>query len=87
MNTGCTLTPLDSDVIAPSDGMDDLGLSAFLLDNGTPGHGHFPLLPTSLAIDAGNDAACPATDQLREERVGPCDIGAVEFQSVTVSRR
>src|SRR5919108_621659 len=57
----------------------DPGLGAFT-DDGTPGHGHFPLLPTSQAIDAGNDAVCPDTDQLGQPRVGPCDIGAIEFQ-------
>ena len=37
-----------------------------------------PLLPNSPAIDAGDPAACPATDQRGLARVGVCDIGAVE---------
>ena len=36
----------------------------------------------SQAINAGNDAACPSTDQLGTPRNGPCDIGAVEFYPV-----
>jgi hypothetical protein len=71
--TGCTIT------LQPSDLTGDPGLDTFT-DDGTPGHGHFPLLPSSQAIDAGNDAACPKTDQLGAPRVGPCDIGAIEFQ-------
>jgi hypothetical protein len=58
-----------------------------LTDNGKPGYGHVPLLPTSQAIDAGNDAVCPRRDQLGQRRVdipdmgtSHCDIGAVEFQ-------
>jgi hypothetical protein len=53
---------------------------------GTPGNGHFPLLPTSQAIDAGNAAVCPRRDQLGHRRVNirgvgtsRCDIGAIEF--------
>jgi hypothetical protein len=57
----------------------DPGLDAFA-DDGTPGHGHYPLLATSQAVDAGDDQACPATDQLGQPRAGRCDIGAVEFQ-------
>jgi hypothetical protein len=71
--TGCTIT------LQPSDLTGDPGLDTFT-DDGTPGHSHFPLLPSSQAIDAGNDAACPKTDQLGAPRVGPCDIGAIEFQ-------
>jgi hypothetical protein len=71
--TGCTIT------LQPSDLTGKPGLAAFT-DDGTPGNGHFPLLPTSQAIDAGNEAACPRTDQLGAPRVGPCDIGAIEFQ-------
>jgi len=76
--TGCTLTPQASLTGDP-------GLDAFT-DDGTPGHGHFPLLPTSQAIDAGNDAVCPKRDQLGQRRVhihgvgtSRCDIGAIEF--------
>ncbi len=71
--TGCTIT------LQPTDLTGDPGLDAFT-DNGTPGNGHFPLLPGSPAINAGNDAFCPPTDQLGEPRMGPCDIGAIEFQ-------
>jgi hypothetical protein len=71
--TGCTLT------LQPSDLTGDPGLDAFT-DNGRPGNGHFPLLPTSQARDAGNDAICPRTDQLGRRRLGPCDIGAIEFR-------
>lgn len=71
--TGCTIT------LGPSDLTGDPGLDAFT-DNGRPGHGHFPLLPTSQAIDAGSDALCPRTDQLGRLRIGPCDIGAIEFR-------
>jgi hypothetical protein len=49
-----------------------------------PGQGYVPLLPTSPAIDAGPTHACPPTDQLGQPRVGPCDIGAVEFQPPAV---
>jgi hypothetical protein len=65
--------------LLPTDLTGDPGLGPFT-DDGIPGHGHFPLLPGSPAIDAGNDAACPATDQLGQSRVGRCDIGAIEFE-------
>jgi hypothetical protein len=77
---GCTITLQSSDLTG------DPGLDAFT-DDGTPGNGHVPLLSTSRAIDAGNDAACPKRDQLGEKRVGLCDIGAIEFQGTAVSRR
>jgi hypothetical protein len=70
--TGCTIT------LQPTDLTGDPGLDTFT-DDGTPGNGHFPLLPTSQAIDAGNDAACPRTDQLGQRRIGRCDIGAIRF--------
>ena len=80
VRTGCTLT------LQPSDLTGDPGLETFT-DNGTPGQGHFPLLLTSQAIDAGNDAVCPRRDQLGQRRsniprVGKsrCDIGAIEFR-------
>jgi len=63
----------------------DPGLGDFR-DDGTPGHGHFPLLPTSQAIDAGNDVVCPRRDQRGQRRVNIrgvgtsiCDMGAIEF--------
>jgi hypothetical protein len=75
---GCTIT------LQGTDRTGDPGLGA-LTDDGTPGNGHFPLLPTSPAINAGNPAACPKQDQLGEPRVGPCDIGAIEFQGAAVA--
>jgi hypothetical protein len=71
--TGCTITLLPSDLTG------DPGLATFR-DNGRPGNGHIPLLKTSQAIDAGNKAGCPRTDQLGRLRLGPCDIGAIEFR-------
>jgi hypothetical protein len=71
--TGCTITLLPTDLTG------DPGLGDFT-DDGTPGNGHFRLLRRSPAIDAGNDAFCAPTDQLGRRRVGPCDIGAIEFQ-------
>jgi hypothetical protein len=71
--TGCTITLRDSDLTG------DPGLGDFT-DDGTPGNGHFPLVKGSQAIEAGNDAVCPRFDQLGHPRVGPCDIGAIEFQ-------
>ena len=70
----CSLTLQDTDRTG------DPGLDEFT-DDGTPGHGYFPLLPTSQARDAGNDAVCPRTDQLGRRRIGPCDIGAIEFRA------
>ena len=57
---------------------------------GTPGsYGgqtqSFPLLPGSAAIDAGNAADCPLTDQRGVSRVGNCDIGAFESQGFTLA--
>jgi hypothetical protein len=70
--TGCTIT------LQPSDLTGDPGLDTFT-DNGKPGNGHFPLLSTSQAIDAGDNAVCPKRDQLGRRRIGPCDIGAIRF--------
>ncbi|HWK25586.1 MAG TPA: fibronectin type III domain-containing protein [Solirubrobacter sp.] len=42
------------------------------------------LLHGSPAIDAGADAACPATDQRGEPRHGTCDIGAFEAHPLGV---
>jgi hypothetical protein len=64
-----------------SDLTGDPGLAAFI-DDGTPGGGRFPLLADSRAINAGNESACPPTDQLETPRNGACDIGAVEFYPV-----
>jgi Right handed beta helix region len=76
--TGCIIALLPTDVTG------DPGLGDFT-DDGTPGQGYLPLLPESPAIDAGDSAACPTTDQLGQLRVTPCDIGAIEFASVTVT--
>jgi len=70
--TGCSV------VLQPTDLTGDAGLGAFT-DNGTPGNGHIPLLPTSPAINAANDAVCPEKDQIGQPRKPHCDIGAVEF--------
>jgi len=70
--TGCTITMQGTDLTG------NPGLDTFT-DNGTPGNGHFPLLPTSQAIDAGNNAVCPRKDQIGQRRIGPCDIGAIRF--------
>jgi hypothetical protein len=71
--SGCTI------VWQPSDLTGDPGLDAYL-DDGQPGHGHYPLLAMSQAVDAGNPFTCPITDQLGRPRSGPCDIGSSEFQ-------
>ena len=71
----CTIT------LQPTDLTGDPGLDVYT-DDGQPGHGHYPLLRTSRAVDAGDPAACPSQDQLGQPRVGPCDIGAVEFHPV-----
>jgi hypothetical protein len=65
-------------VLQPTDLTGDPGLGTFT-DDGTPGNGHFPLLATSRAIDAGNDAVCPKKDQIGQSRKPHCDIGAIEF--------
>jgi hypothetical protein len=45
------------------------------------------LPPGSPALDAGNDATCPATDQRGVPRPqgAHCDLGAVEYKTVTIS--
>ena len=73
-------------VLQPSDLTGDPGLGAFT-DNGLPGNGHFPLLPTSPAVDAGDDAVCPRTDQIGEKRKGPCDIGAIGFRRSSIGAK
>jgi hypothetical protein len=67
--TGCDISLTASDLTG------DPGLGDFV-DDGTPGRGHFPLLPASCAIEAGDGANCPPTDQLGRPLVGRCDIGA-----------
>jgi hypothetical protein len=71
--TGCDITLKSTDLTG------DPGLGTFT-DNGSPGNGHFPLLSTSQAIDAGNNAVCFRRDQLGRRRVDPCDIGAISFR-------
>jgi hypothetical protein len=72
--------------LLPSDRVEDPDLDDYA-DDGSPGHGHYPLLPGSPAINAANPTVCPKTDQLGEKRVGTCDIGAIEFQGTAVSSR
>ncbi|HKS36398.1 MAG TPA: choice-of-anchor Q domain-containing protein, partial [Verrucomicrobiae bacterium] len=43
------------------------------------------LAPNSPAIDQGNDAACPPTDQRHFVRVGQSDIGAYEFTGTSAT--
>jgi hypothetical protein len=71
--TGCAIA------LQPSDLIGDPGLDSFT-DDGSPGNGHYPLLSTSQAIDAGNDDVCPKRDQIGQKRHHPCDIGAIEFR-------
>jgi hypothetical protein len=78
--TGCTIT-----LHPTTDLTGDPGLGLFT-DDGWPGTGHIPLLPTSPAIDAGNDAVCPLRDQLGQPRMNipgggasGCDIGAIAY--------
>jgi hypothetical protein len=66
-------------VLQPTDLTGDPGLGPFT-DRGTPGNGHYPLLPTSQAIDTANDAVCPENDQIGQPRSPHCDIGAIEFR-------
>jgi hypothetical protein len=62
-----------------SDRIGDAGLGS-LVDDGTAGEAHYPLLPDSQAIDAANGAICPTKDQIGRPRTKQhCDIGAVEF--------
>lgn len=78
--TACPIERLSSDLIG------DPSLGNYI-DDGTPGDGHYLLLQGSQAINRGNPAVCPKTDQLGEKRVETCDIGAVEFQGTAVSSR
>jgi hypothetical protein len=71
--TGCTIT------LRATDRTGAPGAGEFTED-GPPDRRHVPLLQDSPAINAGNPAFCPPTDQLGQRRVGVCDIGAVEFQ-------
>jgi hypothetical protein len=64
--------------LLPSDIVGDPGLGPFT-DDGAPGNAHYPLLPDSLAIDAGNPTLCTKKDQIGDPRKRACDIGAIEF--------
>ena len=57
-----------------------------LADNGGPTQTH-ALLPGSPAIDQGNDANCPTTDQrgLSRPQGSHCDMGAYEFALRTIT--
>jgi hypothetical protein len=74
----CRIIPLAADRTGPP------GLGPFA-DDGIPGHGDFPVLPGSPAIDAGDGAVCPPMDQLGHTRVAICDIGAIEFPSAPLT--
>ncbi len=84
-NFSCSLADIGSaDVAAPFfNHPTDLvnvpaGISTTLADNGGPTQTH-AVLTGSAAINAGNPAACPTTDQRGYSRQGTCDIGAFEF--------
>jgi CSLREA domain-containing protein len=53
-------------------------LAAALANNGGATQTH-ALLPGSPAINAGDNNGCPAVDQRGFQRLGGCDIGALEF--------
>ena len=63
--------------VLPHDRTGDPGLGDFI-DFGAPGRGFFLLTTSSQARDAGDNAACPPTDQRGRLRTGGCDIGAIE---------
>ena len=75
---------LDSDSSCNLGGANDLpGVDPLLrplMNNGGPTETH-ALLTGSPALNAGNDAAAPATDQRGFPRLGTSDIGAFESQS------
>jgi beta-glucanase (GH16 family) len=70
--TDGTCFPVASDQIVADGGIDALA------DNGGPTLTH-ALLVGSPAIDAGNNAYCPVTDQRGVLRDAACDVGAFEF--------
>jgi hypothetical protein len=72
--------------VDPSDQFVDPMLAPFM-DNDTPGHGHYPPLNGSPAVDGGNNAQCWPLDQIGNPRydgdgdgIIVCDIGAIEYQ-------
>ena len=71
-DTSCNLTE-------PSDFPDVNPLLGLLADNGGPTWTH-ALLFGSPAIEGGDDAQCPPTDQRGSPRFGVCDIGAYEVE-------
>lgn len=81
-STDCTYTPSAGDLSGAA------GLDAYS-DDSTPGNGHYPLLSTSQAVDAGDNTACAATDQIGTSRpqdgdgnaTAICDIGAFEIEA------
>ncbi len=74
--TGCTIGLQANDLTGTS------GLASFT-DNGGPGNGHFPLNPTSQAVDAGLDSLCLPYDQIGQGRINICDMGAMEASTPT----
>ena len=72
-DTGCGFAPVTGDLV------NSVPLLGLLRDNGGPTFTH-ALLPGSPAIDAGDDARCPSTDQRGVPRPqgAACDIGAYE---------
>jgi hypothetical protein len=64
--------------VLPHDRTGDPGLGDYI-DFGFPGQGFFLLTANSPALDAGDNAACLATDQRGQLRAGGgCDVGAIE---------
>ena len=76
-DSGCSFTPAAGDLFSIDP------LLGPLQNNGGPTFTH-ALLPGSPAIDAGDEAYCPDTDQLGVTRPqgGACDIGAFEIVRV-----
>jgi hypothetical protein len=76
--SGCTVN------LQPTDLTGDPGLGSLVgtEQDALPGRTYYPVLARSPVIDKGNPDACPPTDQLGNPRIGVCDIGAIEFQSV-----
>jgi hypothetical protein len=64
--------PVASDLIDSAAGIGPLG------DNGGPTWTH-ALMADSPAIDAGDNAVCPATDQRGVPRDTACDVGSFEY--------
>ena len=84
-NHFCSVTPVSGDLVGtPASPIDPL--LGPLRENGGPTSTH-AILPGSPAIDAGDDAGCPVTDQRGETRpvdgdgdgIAGCDMGAYEL--------